>query len=116
MQDPHYNCFAQVLGRKRVWVAPPDATAHMYAWGSNDAQNQSIASDYMHNTSAVPVLRFHTTDAHLAEMFPIFVEHVLPVAMEAVLNPGDMLILPPGWWHAMISEGHGPVCSVSIWF
>ena len=115
-QDPHYNCFAQVLGRKRVWVAPPEVTAHMYAWGSKEVQDLSTASEYMHNTSAVPVLRSDTTEALLAQSFPKFVEHAKPNAMEAVLDPGDLLMLPPGWWHSMVSQEDGPVCSVSIWF
>lgn len=37
-------------------------------------------------------------------------------SMEAVLGPGDMLVMPRGWWHAMRGEGDGAVCSVSIWY
>jgi lysine-specific demethylase 8 len=78
----------------------------------------SLADEYMGNTSRVPLLR-HAHDGDFQALraeFPAFFEHVYPHAMEAVLGPGDMLVLPPGWWHAMRGEGAGPCWSVSFWF
>lgn len=54
------------------------------------------------------------SDPSLARKHPLFVRDVVPVARQAVLGPGDLLFLPPGWWHAMrsleVSFG------VSVWF
>ncbi|GMK54000.1 hypothetical protein CspeluHIS016_0105860 [Cutaneotrichosporon spelunceum] len=113
--DPYYNCYAQVLGYKRVWLAPPDAAPHMYAYSG---QGTSLAEEYMGNTSRVPLLRPALDGSFHAEQsrFPTFFEHVYPRAMEAVLGPGDMLVMPPGWWHAMRGEGTRPCWSVSFWF
>ncbi|BEJ12212.1 hypothetical protein CspHIS471_0206720 [Cutaneotrichosporon sp. HIS471] len=116
--DPYYNCYAQVLGYKRVWVAPPDASPHMYAYAGQAATDASLAEEYMGNTSRVPLLRPALDETFRAQQstFPAFFKHVYPHAMEAVLGPGDMLVMPPGWWHAMRGEGEGPCWSVSFWF
>lgn len=75
-------------------------------------------TEYMTNTSRVPLLRPAHDHAFtsLQPDFPDFFEHVYPRAMEAVLDPGDLLVLPPGWWHAMRGEGGAPCWSVSFWF
>ncbi|KLT45090.1 Clavaminate synthase-like protein [Cutaneotrichosporon oleaginosum] len=118
--DPYYNCYAQVLGYKRVWLAPPDASQHMYAYAgtATDAETASLAEEYMGNTSRVPLLRpaHDTAFTELEAAYPVFFKHVYPRAMEAVLGPGDLLVLPPSWWHAMRGEGKGPCWSVSFWF
>lgn len=112
-QDPYYNCYAQVLGRKRVWLAAPTAGTHMYAHGSDHLRNDEedgLATSYATNTSKVPVF---SPDRR---SFPEFMTHVEPVSMEAILEPGDMLFIPPGWWHAMRGEGSEVAWSVSMWF
>lgn len=62
----------------------------------------------MSNTSRVDV--FAPDDAK----YPLFAERVIPSAMCATLEPGDLLYFPPGWWHAMRSEETS--FSVSMWF
>ncbi|RSH90909.1 hypothetical protein EHS25_010085 [Saitozyma podzolica] len=110
--DPYYNCYVQVLGSKRVWLAPPEVGKYMLPHGSNA---DSLAS-YMTNTSQVPILRPINDFQQLRPAYPDFFEHVWPVCLEAVLEPGDLLIMPPGWWHAMRAEGGGVSWSVSIWY
>jgi ribosomal protein L16 Arg81 hydroxylase len=79
----------------------------MYAYGGKDEGLDS----YMTNTSKVPIFRSQDL-----EPFPRFLEKVVPIAQEAVLTPGDLLVMPPGWWHAMRGEGTGPGWSVSMWY
>lgn len=62
----------------------------------------------MSNTSQLDVF---AADEH---QFPLFYEHVVPQAMCAILEPGDLLFIPVGWWHAMRSEDVS--FSVSTWF
>jgi lysine-specific demethylase 8 len=104
--------------------------------GDGNEGGASLAETYMTNTSTVPIFRGDDdadgdsdgtpdadADSHadsrtrtLQTRFPAFFEHVHPHAMEAVLNPGDLLVMPPGWWHAMRGEGTGSCWSVSFWF
>jgi hypothetical protein len=62
----------------------------------------------MSNTSRVDVFAPDGTQ------FPLFTEHVAPHSLGALLEPGDLLYFPPGWWHAMRSEETS--FSVSMWF
>lgn len=63
------------------------------------------------NTSRVPVFN---PPADSKAKFPLFHQHVVQHALSAVLEPGDVLVFPPGWWHAMRTEETS--ASVSIWF
>lgn len=91
----------------------------MYAYsptsdGVNDQPHNPAAnttSPTLSNTSQVNVF------ARLDEIdkdFPLFKKHVVPRAVCATLEPGDLLFFPPGWWHAMRSEETS--FSVSMWF
>ncbi|KAG9004797.1 hypothetical protein FRB94_002046 [Tulasnella sp. JGI-2019a] len=99
--DPYYNCYVQIVGRKTVWLAPPSATPWMYP------HDLSLS-----NTSQVDVFSVNT-DGQLCS-FPLFHEHIPPIAQWVTLGPGDLLIFPPGWWHAMRSEDVS--VSLSMWF
>jgi len=63
----------------------------------------------MSNTSQVDVF----ADVEI-QQFPEFLHRVVPHALSATLHPGDLLYLPPRWWHAMRSEETS--FSVSMWF
>lgn len=77
---------------------------------------EDIASQYMNNTSTLPILRPDVTLDELESKHPAFTKHVLPNCMETVLEAGDLMVMPPGWWHAMRGEGSGPGWSVSMWY
>ena len=57
---------------------------------------------YMDNTALLDVF-----DAAQGEV-------VSRLGNEAVLGPGDLLVLPPKWWHAFQSLEAS--CSVSMWY
>ncbi|CDO68874.1 hypothetical protein BN946_scf185000.g17 [Trametes cinnabarina] len=125
--DPFYNFYAQVVGRKSIWLAPPGVSQYMYPYPSTSSQTSSMKdedhprnpaanneSPSMSNTSRVDV--FVATGDEISqseETFPDFWKQVIPEAMHVTLEPGDLLFFPPGWWHAMRNEGHSRYSSLS---
>ncbi|WWD05109.1 hypothetical protein V865_003181 [Kwoniella europaea PYCC6329] len=114
--DPYYNCYAQVLGRKRVWLAPPSCGPYMHAYGEKTEVGDGLADQYMTNTSKVPILKPIDDFKRLESTYPEFFDHVWPRSLEELLESGDMMVMPPGWWHAMRAEGTEPAWSVSMWY
>ncbi|KAH9890631.1 Clavaminate synthase-like protein [Cubamyces lactineus] len=127
--DPFYNFYAQVVGRKTIWLASPEASSYMYPYpapspddapsSTSEDQPRNPATNHespsMSNTSRVDVfLSSSESIARSKEAFPDFWREVQPVAMQVTLEPGDLLFFPPGWWHAMRSEEMS--FSVSMWF
>ncbi|KAK0474956.1 hypothetical protein IW261DRAFT_1497956 [Armillaria novae-zelandiae] len=98
--DPYFNFYVQIVGSKTVWLASPKCSEHMYA-----EETPAIS-----NTSRVDV--FATREG--SHDYPAFWDEVVPGAMSATLQPGDMLFFPPGWWHAM--RANETSFSVSMWF
>ena len=137
--DPYFNLYAQVKGSKWVWTAPPGVAGYMAAYGEaceagvqegdpsasgeggggddedggSDEDEAGGSAELMTNTARVDVT-LPPTDAALRRRHPSFVARVAPVAQQTVLEAGDLLFLPPGWWHAMKSLSVS--FSVSIWF
>jgi len=95
--DPYYNCYVQVVGHKLVWLAPPpsDSTGGLCVHGG--PEDEDVYTRWMSNTSRVDV--FGPLDAAPAA----FQAQVVPCAEWVYLHPGDLLFVPPGWWHAMQS-------------
>ena len=116
LQDPHRNCYAQVLGHKRVWLAGPEVSPHMKVYTAGKGNGAELLTEYMDNTSCIPILHHGQSVDDIRNGFLGFLESVVPQARETVLGPGDLLLLPKGWWHAMRSEGIGPTCSISMWY
>ncbi|KAH7333554.1 hypothetical protein B0J17DRAFT_675811 [Rhizoctonia solani] len=127
--DPYYNVYVQIVGYKYIWLAPPEASPGMFAYNSaSGSQNQDISSSeanrdpkregMMGNTSSIDVFSLSASDTSsdtFKKLHPLFYENALPLAQSTMLKPGDALIIPPGWWHAMRGVGGGSF-SVSFWF
>jgi len=75
------NILAQIRGRKRVHLAPPEETPNMYVSRKFD-QGTTISEVDM--------------DRYDRRKHPLFekVRH-----REVTLHPGHMLFIPRGWWH-----------------
>ncbi|GAA95945.1 uncharacterized protein L969DRAFT_69780 [Mixia osmundae IAM 14324] len=105
--DPYFNCYIQVAGRKQVWIAPPSLNSRdMHCFDSSVDVDEAGQTALMTNTSRVNV--FDETS------LPVGFDRARNLSQEAILNSGDVLLLPPGWWHAFrsLTTSH----SVSIWF
>lgn len=99
--DISHNMLVQIKGRKRVVMFPPVSWQTLYPWpllhpGGLSAQT-SLAAD---------------TDGQPAE-FPAFRRGGL-LAYVAEVGPGDVLYVPPLWWHSVTALDEVAV-SVSVW-
>ncbi|GAA5851249.1 hypothetical protein JCM5353_007707 [Sporobolomyces roseus] len=126
--DPFWNCYVQVVGSKWVWIAPPSVGPHMAAFGGtspstvdclDQKEEGSTATEIMTNTSAIDVTQSLSssspTSPDATSQYPsVFLQEVEPKAQQIVLEAGDILVMPPGWWHAMKSLETS--FSISIWF
>ena len=92
--DPKHNLLAQVVGTKRVLLFSPADSHCLYP-----------NSGMMNNTSSVDC------DEPDLKAFPRFAEGV---GFEGELAPGELLYIPPLWWHHIRSLK--PSFSVSFWW
>ncbi|KAL1452509.1 hypothetical protein WDU94_006734 [Cyamophila willieti] len=109
--DAKHNLLVQVLGSKRVLLASPDAPMYPY-------------EGLLNNTSQIDP---ETDVETLATEFPDFIHYgnngpphkpssLNPIShiVECTLNPGEMLYIPPKYWHHVRSLSTS--ISVSFWF
>lgn len=94
--DPKHNMLCQVIGRKYIRIYHADQTPRLYPH-----------EDFLlSNTSRVDLERIDL------EAFPLFKE---AVGYECVLEPGDMVYIPPKCWH-FVQSLSTPSLSLSFWF
>ena len=93
--DPHYNLLAQVVGTKYVRLYHPRHTESLYPYTTGLTQNSSQIDIDDPDLSAHPAFARVTAE-------------------ECVLYPGQMLFIPPGWWHYV--KALSVSFSVSFWW
>ncbi|KAF7994376.1 hypothetical protein HCN44_003848 [Aphidius gifuensis] len=92
--DPKNNLLCQVLGTKQIFLYPPEDAENLYPFEgmiSNTGQADPLNPDY--------------------EKFPNFKK---ASGTMCYLGPGEMLFIPPGWWHHIVSLS--PSFSISFWW
>merc|ERR1719316_2092313 len=94
--------YVQLRGRKRVVLFPPSDYVQCYPFPCGHPCDRH---------SMVNVARYRSDEA-MQEVFPRFAS---ARGHEAILQPGDLLYLPYGWWHYFRSEDSGSV-SVAFWY
>ena len=99
--DPYYNILCQIVGKKYVRLYNPDQSDRLYPRGDESGVDMS-------NTSEVDA---EGQETELEEHFPLFrsAEYV-----ETILQEGDCLYIPVGWWHYVRSLTVS--FSVSFWW
>lgn len=100
--DPTHNFFVQILSHKRFLLSPPSSWRDLYPYPfqhPSDRQSQVNWTDTLENRAA---------------NFPAFGSGI---AMEVDLQPGEMLYLPPQWFHRVFApSGVGELSvSINIW-
>lgn len=101
--DPYHNILCQVVGYKYVRLYSPEQSAKLYPRQFDEAGIN------MENTSEV--------DFAFAERASIYASHPLFVTasyQEVILEPGQCLYIPVGWWHYV--ESLTISFSVSFWW
>jgi len=111
--DEQQNMFAQLSGKKRVRLFPPDAYPRLYPYPMghpHDRQSQVTLP------TTPGSLELESDDER--RRFPAFgslsSENEDQAEMFADLNPGDVLFVPQYWWHQM--EALTNNTSLSWWF
>ncbi|KAJ9508008.1 hypothetical protein QJQ45_021342 [Haematococcus lacustris] len=96
--DPHHNLLCQVVGRKYVRLYHPSLTPALYPFTEGITTNSSQ-------------VELDAPAEETAALFPLF-----PSApfLDCLLLPGQMLYIPPGWWHYVKSLTTS--FSVSFWW
>ena len=87
------NVFAQIKGRKRVFLVPFEQTRLVYPFIDNIVNSQVDPENYSYHK------------------FPKFISADV---METYVEPGDILFIPRGWWHYLRSLA--PSISINHWF
>ena len=93
--DPKHNCLCQVFGHKYV---------RLYS----DENQMYPFEDLLSNTSKIDLEKDYQD---IIETYPEF-KHAK--GLETILEPGDLLYIPPKCWHFVKSLSTS--CSLSFWF
>lgn len=118
--DPYHNILAQVVGRKYVRLYAPREASRLAARGKEDGVDMANTSrldvGVLEGWDRPPVPGFDTIgeeeeneeDRHDVEAF-----RSVPF-VDCILEPGDVLYIPIGWWHYV--RGLSVSFSVSFWW
>lgn len=102
--DPFDGILIQLCGTKRVLLFPPKQLPNLYPFTvfthlwSGLKRRASYSQVYPDRPDFTAFPQFRAALQHKREV---------------TLNPGDILFIPVGWWHEVISMGEGIVCSVN---
>lgn len=100
--DPYHNILSQVVGSKYIRLYSPTESSNLYPRGQDDDGVD------MSNTSEVDI---GGDAAEQNDRFPLL-KHTKYV--ETILNEGECLYIPIGWWHYVRSLSVS--FSVSFWW
>jgi hypothetical protein len=119
-KDPNPNLFLQLAAQKVVRVFPPEVGRAMFDFVQaklGHAGSASFRGDEMMQGPEREVLEevvwadWLQGEADREEM-----EAMRNAGFEALLDLGEALFIPKGWWHSVRGVGSGMNASVNWWF
>jgi hypothetical protein len=108
-RDPNPNLFLQLAGKKVVKLFPPDAGASIFAQVQEKlGRNASGAfrGEEMMQGVERELLEWETWDRNCNRKDEF----------EAIIDHGEALFIPLGWWHSIKGVGKGITASANWWF
>ncbi|MCU0570211.1 MAG: cupin-like domain-containing protein [Oculatellaceae cyanobacterium Prado106] len=105
--DPMDGVLMQMHGSKRILLFPPSQLYNLYPF--------SVWKHLRYGLKHRAVYSQVYPDRPDYAAFPKF-KQALEHCYEVILNPGEMLFIPAGWWHEVTTLGDGMVCSVNRWW
>ena len=108
-RDPNPNLFLQLAGRKVVKLFPPEVGGSIFA---------EVQEKLGRNASSAfrGAEMMQGEEKELLEREVWERKHSFSDEYEAVLNHGEALFIPLGWWHSIKGVGNGVTASVNWWF
>jgi hypothetical protein len=108
-RDPNPNLFLQLAGRKVIRLFPPDVGLTIFA-EVQEKLGRSASSAFR----GEEMMQGPEKDLLEREVWERK-EHSAD-GYEAVLDHGEALFIPLGWWHSIKGVGRGVTASVNWWF
>ena len=108
-RDPNPNLFLQLAGRKIVKLFPPDVGASIFA---------EVQEKLGRNASSAfrGAEMMHGKEKELLEQEVWDRKNNSEDELEAILDQGQALFIPLGWWHSIKGVGNGVTASANWWF
>ena len=114
--DSFHNMFVQLHGQKRFLLMPPGAAINLYTYPRLHPSYRQVQPD----------LTMRPDDPQLQGQFPRLGKMVGSAeksgsksldVMQVVLNAGEVLYIPPYWFHmaTVPKEASGPAVGVNVW-
>ena len=107
-KDPNPNLFVQLASSKRVRLFNPTVGAAIFRHVQSNI-GQSASASFRGNEMMEGPERTVLDDAVWGKLLS-------RQGFEAIVNPGDALFIPRGWWHSIKSTGTNINASVNWWF
>ena len=104
--DYYDNFLTQIFGRKRVRLFAPADTPYMHGYSVKDTMIvEGVEYPSVHSSQIADI------DFVDIDKFPN-IKFAIP--FEGILNPGDLLYIPAGWWHEVKSLD--VTMSINFWW
>ncbi|MCJ1338180.1 hypothetical protein MMC09_003465 [Bachmanniomyces sp. S44760] len=108
-RDPNPNLFVQLAGRKHVRLLKPETGQELFS-RVQDALDRVASAKFRGEEM------MQGEEKRLLEAEVWGANQSMRDGYEAVVEMGDSLFIPQGWWHSIKGVGEGVTCSVNWWF
>lgn len=102
--DPMDSVLMQLHGAKQIMLFPPNQTYNLYPI--------PVLKQLRYGLQLRPVYSQVYPEQPDFQSFPKL-KAALAHCRSSILNPGEILFLPAGWWHEITAVGSGVTCSVN---